>query len=188
MNDSLVAINLYIIENDKITLLNKTAIPYLYYFDGEGDLTNDILTNIEFKRFIEDKCFNINNYAKSQIGYFYFNNGQYVEGTISIQNKYLLKDLNNDEIEFFKDYLWKHFKFLYESAYHESYNIDMTIFDSEKSIIDIYDKIQIKYPKRVIKSTVINYIRSELIKTDLLNNENTEFIIMKLENLLNEKN
>lgn len=188
MDDSLVAINLYIIEKDKIVLLNKTPIPYLYYFDGEGDLVNNILTNIEFKRFIEDKCFNISNYAKSHIGYFYFQNNQYIEGFISIQDNYLLKDLDDEEIEFFKDYLWKHFKFLYESAYHESYNIDMTIFDSEKSIIDIYDKIQIKYPKRVIKSTVINYIRSELIKTDLLNNENTEFIIGKLEKLLNERN
>ena len=77
MNDSLVAINLYIIENDRTVLLNKTSIPYLYYFDGDGDLVDDILTNSEFKRFIEDKCFNIENYTKSHIGYFYFNDGKY---------------------------------------------------------------------------------------------------------------
>lgn len=188
MNDSLVAINLFVEKDNKFILLNKSSIPYLYYFNGEDDLEKDILSNVEFKRFIEDKCFNIETYTKAKLGYFYFNNGQYVENIINIQDKYLLKNLDIEEIEFFKDYLWKHFNFLYESAYHEKYDTDMTIFDSEKSIIDIYDKIQIKYPKRVIKSTVINYIRSELIKTDLLNNDNTEFIIMRLENLLNERN
>ena len=53
--------------------------------------------------------------------------------------------------------------------------------------IDIYDKIQEKYPKRVIKSTVINYIRSELQKTDGISIENSDWIVFQLENLLNER-
>ena len=188
MNESLVAINVYKEENGNVILLNNSPIPYLYYFNGENDLLTDILENDSFKRFIEDTCFNIKTYAKAKISYFYFKDNQYVENSISIQDNYLLKNMNSDEIDFFKYYLWEHFNFLYESAYHDKYNVDMKIFDPEESILDIYDKIQTKYPKRVIKSTVINYIRSELIKTDLLNNENTNYIIMKLETLLNQRN
>ena len=84
-------------------------------------------------------------------------------------------------------YLWNHFKFLYESAYHEKYADDVSLFDMDECILDIYDQIQSKYPKRVIKSTVINYIRGELQKTDKLSMENTDWIIFQLEKLLNER-
>ena len=57
----------------------------------------------------------------------------------------------------------------------------------DDAVLDIYDKIQEKYPKRVIKSTVINYIRSELQKTDNISIENSDWIIFQLENLLNER-
>ena len=76
---------------------------------------------------------------------------------------------------------------MYESAYHEKYAKEISLFDIDEYILDIYDKIQGKYPKRVIKTTVINYIRGELQNKDQLSIQNTDWIISQLENLLNER-
>ena len=104
-----------------------------------------------------------------------------------MQDLFKLSDLPDNNRIFYKEYLLNHFKFLYESAYHEIYSEDISIIGIDDAILDIYDKIQEKYPKRVIKSTVVNYIRSELQKKDELTMNNTDWIILQLENLLNER-
>ena len=188
MKDSLVALN--VIVDDKI--INKNGIPILFYWDGTTNLLiKDIYKDPSFKSLLYNTVINYECYAKAKLAYFYFiyenNEEKYAEDFSNIQNEMKLADLNEDSRMFYKMYLWNHFKFLYESAYHENYSKDVSLFDIDDCILDIYDKIQKKYPKRVIKSTVVNYIRGELQKTDNLSMENTNWIIFQLENLLNER-
>ena len=189
MKDSLVAINILVNDN---TILNKNGVPLLFYWDGNSDaLINDIYNNEDFKSLIYNSVINVKNYANTKLALFYFTyeneEEKYHEEISNIQNVLKLALLDDDTRMFYKMYLWNHFKFLYESAYHEKYADDVSLFDMDECILDIYDKIQNKYPKRVIKSTVINYIRGELQKTDNLSMENTDWIIAQLETLLTER-
>jgi len=188
MRDSLVALNI-VSENN--ILLNNTNVPILYYWDGENNIKDSIIIDEEFKNYIFSKVINIEYYSNTKIHYFYFkydnDNESYNEDTIVIQDLFKLSDLPDNNRIFYKEYLLNHFKFLYESAYHENYSEDISIIGIDDAILDIYDKIQEKYPKRVIKSTVVNYIRSELQKKDELTMANTDWIISQLENLLNER-
>ena len=189
MKDSLVAINLIV--NDKI--INKNGVPILFYWDGDSSsLLKDIYDDESFKSLLYNTVINYENYANAKLAFFYFkydenNSENYTEGFDLIQNEFLLSEIDDDNRMFYKFYLWKHFTFLYESAYHKTYDKEVALFDIDDSILDIYDKIQNKYPKRVIKSTVINYIRGELQKTDNLLMENTNWIIFQLEKLLTER-
>ena len=187
MKDSLVAIN--IIVNDKI--INKNGVPILFYWDGENSLIKDIYNDVSFKSLLYNSIINYDNYANAKLSFFYFTfeNGEekYTEDFSIIQNELTLKDLEAEKSIFYKEYLLYHFLFLYKSAYHEDYGEDISIMGIDDAVLDIYDKIQEKYPKRVIKSTVINYIRGELQKTDNLSMENTDWIIAQLETLLTER-
>lgn len=189
MKDSLVAINIIV---NKDTIVNKNGVPLLFYWDGNSDtLLKDIYDNEEFRSLLYNTIINYNNYAKSKLALFYFtydnDEEKYNEIVSSIQDILKLSILDDDSRMFYKNYLWNHFEFLYESAFHEKYDKEISLFDIDDSIINVYDKIQEKYPKRVIKSTVINYIRGELQSKDMLTMENTDWIIFQLENLLNEK-
>ena len=188
MKDSLVALN--VIVNDKI--INKNGVPILFYWNGESSsLVHDIYEDPSFKSLLYNTVINYDNYANAKLSFFYFlyegEEEKYVEDFSVIQNEMKLSDLDDEARMFYKKYLWNHFKFLYESAYHEKYADDVSLFDMDECILDIYDQIQSKYPKRVIKSTVINYIRGELQKTDNLSMENTDWIIFQLEKLLTER-
>ena len=185
MKDSLVALN--ITSNDK--LLNKNNVPILFYWNGESTLINAIYNDINFKSLLYNTVMNYDNYANAKLSFFYYEgeNENYTEDFCFVQNDIKLFDLDDETRMFYKMYLWNHFKFLYESAFHEKYEGNVSLFEMDECILDIYDQIQSKYPKRVIKSTVINYIRSELQKTDCLSMENTDWIIEQLENLLNER-
>jgi hypothetical protein len=57
----------------------------------------------------------------------------------------------------------------------------------EDNIIDIYKKIQHKYPNKISKNTVINYVRSELYQTYKLNTNNINWIINNLTNILSNE-
>ena len=187
MKDSLVAIN--IIVNDKI--INKNGVPILFYWNGESTLIKDIYNDASFKSLLYNSVINYDNYANAKLSFFYFtfenDEEKYTEDFSIIQNELTLKDLEAEKSIFYKEYLLYHFLFLYKSAYHEDYREDISIMGIDDAVLDIYDKIQEKYPKRVIKSTVINYIRGELQKTNNLSMENTDWIIYQLENLLNER-
>lgn len=189
MKDSLVALN--VIVNDKI--INKNGVPILFYWNGESSsLIHNIYEDESFKSLLYNSVINYENYANAKLAFFYFkyedDTEKYVEEFSIIQNEMKLSDLDEETRMFYKMYLWNHFNFLYESAYHEKYADDISLFDMDGCILDIYDKIQNKYPKRVIKSTVINYIRGELQKTDNLSMKNTDWIIYQLETLLIERN
>lgn len=187
MVDSLVAIN--IISNDK--LINKNGTPLLFYWDGKQDINEALHSDKSFLDYLYHTVLNKDNFTNSLFSFFQYyiedEKEHYKEDKIIVQDFIKFKDMDDDKVSFYKDYLLDHFLFLYKSAYHEEYYQDISIIGIDDSILNIYDKIQEKYPKRVIKTTVVNYIRSELMKTDNLNIENTDWIILKLENLLNER-
>lgn len=188
MLESLVAIN--IISGDKI--INKNGTPLLFYWDGEQDIYEALKSGNEFIDYLMHTVINKDKYINTYFSFFKYylddkKNEHYQEDKINIQDFLKLKDLNPEQSLFYKEYLLNHFLYLYKSAYHEEYKEDISIMGIDDAVLDIYDKIQDKYPKRVIKSTVINYIRSELLQTDLISIENTDWIIHQLEYLLNER-
>lgn len=189
MKDSLVAIN--IIKNSEI--LNDNGMPLLFYWNGEDDVFRSIFDDISFKKYLIDKIGNVDNYVYSKLALFYYkynkneDKEQYNESIINIQDFLELKDFEEDKVTFYKEYLWQHFSYLYKSVFQKEYDKDVNMLSIEDSILNIYDLIKEKHPKRVIKSTVLNYIRSELMKTNNLNMNNTDWIINKLDVLLNER-
>lgn len=191
MKESLVAIN--ILFNDR--LLNKNGTPLLFYWDGEQNIYDALKSGSDFIDYLMHTVINKEKYTDTYFSFFKYyldndGNEQYQEDKINIQDFLKLKDLSPEQSLFYKKYLLDHFIYLYKSAYHEEYvkdNESISLMGIDDAILDIYDKIQEKYPKRVIKSTVINYIRSEIENTDKLSMENSNWIIFQLENLLNER-
>jgi len=189
VRNSLVAIN--IVNDNKLLNINGNGVPLLFYWNGEDEVLDSIFKMDIFKAKIYDVINDVNNYANSKIALFYFkyieDKEQYNELSVLIQDYIKLKDFPEDKIDFYKEYIWQHFAYLYKSVYQEDYDKDINMLSIEDSILDIYDKIKEKHPKRVMKSTVLNYVRSELMKTNHLNMDNTDWIINKLDNLLNER-
>ena len=188
MRNSLVAINIL---NDSY-LINDRGVPFLFYWDGELDIDKALLNSDVLKEYLYEKVINKESYTSSKLAMFYFkydenNNEVYTEKQLPLQSFLKLYDIKEDKQMFYKEYLWEHFQFLYDSAYHESYDKTVSLFDIDDAILDVYDKIQEKYPKRVIKSTVINYIRGELQNNNNLSMDNTNWIIAQLEKLLTER-
>lgn len=187
MKESLVSFN--ITSDNK--LLNKTNVPYLFYWDGESNVVDSILIDPGFKSFLNNVVMNVQTYPNAKLSMFYFKyDGDkeiYNDNTYYIQNLIKLASIDDDTRAFYKEYLWKHFTYLYQTAYHENYEKEFNLFEVDECILDIYDKIQKKYPKRVIKTTVINYIRGEMQSKDGLNLENCDWIIFELEKLLTER-
>lgn len=188
MLESLVAIN--VISGDRI--INKNGTPLLFYWDGEQDIYEALKSGNEFIDYLMHTVINKDKYTDAYFSFFKYyldeeGKENYQEDKINIQDFLKLKDLQIEQSLFYKEYLLNHFLYLYKSAYHEDYKEDISIMGIDDAVLDIYDKIQEKYPKRVIKSTVINYIRSELQKTDDISIENSDWIVFQLENLLNER-
>jgi len=178
--DSLVSINIY--RDDEEKIINK--IPLLYYWNGEGDLLINILSDKQFKEKYLDKI-SLDSAKHLQLGYFYFkydqdDNEQYIENIINIYD-YL--DLSKfDSLNVIYELIKKHMFRLYKLSMKEDYD-DVKVFN-EEIIIDIYNKIKNKYKERVNKTTFINWIRNELITKDNLNNKNTNYIINILNNII----
>jgi len=177
--DSLVSINIY--RNDEFKIINK--IPLLYYWNGEGDLLECILSDKQFKEKYLDKI-TLDDAKHFQLGYFYFkydenDNEQYTENIVDIYD-YL--DLSKfDSLNMTYELVIKHMFELYKLSMKVDYN-DVKVFN-EEIIIDIYKKIKDKYKERLNKTTFINWIRNELITKDNLNNKNTNYIINILNNI-----
>lgn len=192
MRTSLVALNL--IGNNNI-LLNPSNYPMLLYWNESNgrSIPEELFFNEQASKYIIEKCGNINLYTLSKISFFYFidrdNDGDedYTEQTIDIQNLYALKVLTNEQNFFYKDYVNKTFEYLYYCSYKEEYNITNNPLEWEEDIIHVYKKIQEKYPKKISKPTVINYVRSELTQKYNLNTDNSIWIIEKLENILSDE-
>ena len=75
---------------------------------------------------------------------------------------------------------------LYSKAFNGKSYDKLKVFN-EDIIIDIYDEIKNKYKERLLKNTLINWVRSEINKQENLNEENENYIIDTLTNILKNK-
>lgn len=193
MKASLVALNL--VDNNK-KLLNPSNYPILLYWNESSgrNITEEIFYNDNSNNFITNTCCNIDLYTSSSINFFYFidkdgdGDEDYTEVNIQIQDLFSLSALSKEQSIFFKNYLIETFSYLYFCSYKENPNWSIEPWKWEDDLIDIYIKIQEKYPKKILKATVINYVRSELSQKYGLNTNNIEWIISNLENILSEVN
>ena len=188
---SLLSINLYINKAGVNFLLNENPKPLLFYWNEKDDFVEIIKNNKDFRKLIDRTSFNKDIYANAKIAYFKFaldnNEEKYEEGNYNIQDIFLLRELDEIESDFYKEYILEIFESLYSSSMKSTYVGDI-LFDIEQKIKDIYIQIQNKFLQRFIKSSVINYVRSELEKTSNLNKDNINWIIDNLLNILkNEK-
>ena len=103
MDNTLSAINILI--GDK--LINKNNVPLLFYFSGEGNIIDEILSNDEFIQYLkEHDVFSLSvshndvatasNYFDTHISMFYYNNGHYEEHTYELEECYPLKDVKDE--------------------------------------------------------------------------------------------
>ena len=189
-NDSFASINLYKCEDNKKELLSN-VVPLLFYWNGEDDsIVNSLVEDLEFYSLINDKCLNIDNYSNSKISFFMFkiNGENYEDNTLDVQDIFMLKNLNKNDSDFYIEYIYNIFINLYLTAVKEKYNKDPLSLNLVDEIINIYEKLQKRFPRRFIKRTVINYLRSELVKTYKLNNTNTDWIIEQITEILKNEN
>ncbi len=175
LNDSLVAFNIYNKETGK--LYNKTGYtPILYYWNGEGDVVEEILTNDNFiQKYLKD-IDNENDLNNINIALFYFKyiddyQEDYIETNIEVNDHIDLSSF--DSTTLIIDILYNRLIHLYQMSINQKVENDI-------SIKDIYLKIKEKYQEAITKETIINWVRSELIK-DNYNVKNINTIINTLQ-------
>ena len=78
------------------------------------------------------------------------------------------------------------FKKMYNDFLKTRYSGDI-MFNTDDTVLEIYSRIQEKFPNRFVKESVLNYVRSELKKKYGLNNTNTEIVIEYLENIIKDQ-
>lgn len=183
VRNSLAALN--VICDDRI--LNDNGIPLLFDWNIDDNLSEAILNDDSFIDLLNQRCLNIDNYSKSYVKYFSFKyrsdlSEDYFEGSIFVQDAIPLKE----EDDIIVEYLLRIFKLMYKSFLKEEYEDEIMLSD-ESIIIDIYDKIQKRYPKRFVKESVINYVRMQLMKKYMLTQKNSNICILKLEKILKDK-
>ena len=179
--NQLVAFN--IISGDK--LLNPTNVPVLYYWNNEdGNLSDDLINDENFKNFIEDTCLNVNEYAKSKISYFKYDMSTeaYAQDVMIVQKVYSLSKINGKHLAL--SYLIEIFKYLYKYAIKEDYDVknDTPAIDI---LLDIYNILKERNQKKILPETVRNYVRSELQQKYKLNEDNIEYILSSYDEIIN---
>ena len=198
MSKSLVSIN--ILDNNR-KLYNPSTVPILYYYDGDSEsLSNSIKNDTGFMKFLyESKLFSTDLYTKTNLSYFYFDIGNLVdddsddiivENSIDIQDLMTLEHLYNTDTlysEFYLHYLRYHFSYLYKGVFKEDFIFSEDVLNTDKEITTIYDTIKKKYPDKIVKTTVLNYIRSVLREKENLSIENSEWIVKQLEHIIGER-
>lgn len=167
-NDSLVAINLTY--NNK--LLNPSNVPILFYWDGNGNLINEIIKDESFLSLIIKKCFNLEMYTNSILSYFYFKdeNETYTEHEINIQ------DIINVNSDLSYQYITSICLKLYKLSMKKEFN-NINKLENIELIKDIYSQIKTKYQNKFNVNSFINYVRSELQEQYNLNSNNSDIII-----------
>ena len=187
IHDTLVAINIY--DQNTNVLINKSLVPILFYWNGKGDLVNCILNDNKFKENYLDTILDYETFRNLEMSYFHFELQEdgteaYSDTAILISEHVQLKDFNSDQIIY--QLIIPHFYELYKKALKEEYE-ETKVFNKD-IIIEIYKQIKDKYQEKIEKSTIINWVRSELINKDKIDSNNTNYIINKLNNILEHEN
>lgn len=191
MTESFVSLN--IVDYKTQQLLNKHNFPLLFYYNGDDNINEKLLENREFANYLCDICVNNVLYTTAEISYFFFDNSgdeeKYVETSISVQDLFTIDKLPPEHRKIAIHYVFDIFRELHEMALHLPYKQEIELEVSYNDIVDIYNKIQTKFPNKFIKTTVINYIREELRKKYNLNEKNINYILKELaEQIPNDNN
>jgi hypothetical protein len=181
--DSLVAIN---ITNNENKLLNKTSMPMLFYWNGESDVLDDLSKDENLIEYTKNLITNPADYLNIFVSYFYFkynenNEEDYSDNTLQIQDLILLEKFESDHIVLY--FLKKLFLTLYKISFKMDFPEEGN--NASDDIKKMCYAIKEKFKTRLTKETIINWVRSALLEKDHLNTQNTEYIILKLNQIIN---
>ena len=98
-----------------------------------------------------------------------------------IQNLFDLKHFNEYNENFWINFIINDFLNLYQLSYKQTYELSSSL---DEDIKNMFVKIKQKYPNKVNKDTIVNYIFSKLNENKLLSANNTNYIINKLKQLI----
>jgi len=181
--DSLVAINIYNKESKK--LYNKSLVPLLFYWNGEGELLETIIKDQKIINEYLDNISDYNEFLNIEMSFFYFkindnDEEEYIDDSILISDYIKFKDFFSEQLIY--NLIIPYFYELYEKAIGSKYE-KVNVFNKE-IILDIYKQIKDKYKEKLYKKTFINYIRSRLIDQQNIDSDNINFIIKHINQIL----
>lgn len=189
MKETLVSIN--ITSKKELKNPNGSMVPILYdYVDNGDSIINELFLDDKFKEYIYSLCY-IEDYPFLKLSYFFFdynNDEKYESDNVYIQKIFTLDKIDKENIDRLKNlkylYILDNLEYLYRCSYKNDYAY-LENKDFEYSIKDIYKLLKEKNPNKITKETVVNYVRSELTK-DKLSQENVDYIINKFNKILYE--
>ncbi len=174
--DKLISINIITTDN---LLLNQTKYPILYYYNDSSDLINSLLNDIEFSSYLDNTCINTKYYSITKICYFIYN----IESEVYTQEEKNIQDIipiqNKSQLAF--QYLLEIFSNLYKISMKKEF---ASTDDIIINIANIYQELKKKYNQRVSIETIKKYIQGELQNTYHLNSNNVQYILSKLEDII----
>ena len=179
--DSLVAINIL---NKEDKICNKSGVPMLYYWNGQNDVLDDLSNDNDLLFYAQTLFESPEMYLGYSVNYFYFkyndnDEEEYADNIIELQDIIKLNKFDSNEIILY--FLTKHFKTLYKNSFKTEFELSD---DTIQSIVTMYRNIKDKFKSRLNKETIINWVRSVLIDKDHFNRTNSDYIILKLNEIL----
>ena len=193
MTSTLVAINIVSGSN----LLNlETNVPILFSYEGDYDtILSSLIKNDTFVKHISSKCFNIYEYERAELCYFYFDTSKdeeaYQENVVKIQDIFPIEMIDESfqylsTSSFWKEVLIKYVNNIYKENFGSSFSSDDPI-SMDEELSQMLSSI-IEKNNTVSYKTICEYVRSLLVKDTSLSEENIAFMISHLEKLENNNN
>lgn len=177
--DTLVSINV-VIEN---RLANPTKVPILFYWSGDDENDNSkqlrttLLSDDKMKSLVANSIKTANDFFNGSVNYFYFeyidDQEKYTEGIIKFSEIVKISEIPVDNI--WSTFIIDYFTYLYKRAY----GIEFEVKNPTDDIITIFAELKKKYPTKVTKNVITNYISSRLRDT-ALSPENKEYLMTNL--------
>lgn len=147
--------------------------PFLFYCSDQDKADPDtVIQSEKFRKFIDENVLTVENYSSSRVSFCWYIDGVYRSKSIEVEKWIPLTDAGDLDNRFLKSICDR----LLRRA-----EIEDEITDSDV-IEDTYKLVSSKYPGRFSRLTMFNYIREELKKIDLTEENYSHMIelIMKL--------
>lgn len=193
MTSTLVALN---IVSGNVLMNLETKVPILFSYEGDYDtILSSLIENESFVKHVSAKCFNIYEYERAELCYFYFdssnNEESYKENVVKIQDMFTLEMIEDSfssfpNSSFWKDILIYHINNIYKDNFGSSFSSDNPI-SMDEEISKMMNGI-IEKNNTTSYRTICEYVRSILINKTSLSEENISHMISHLEKLENNNN
>ena len=180
-----VSINMYIkdkYDKTKTILLNPSESSLIYWWNPNDDFVSSLLSEESLKEYILQLCKDKYIYENGNLDCFYLEDEdieEYSNKKISFQEIFPITILNKED---YYNYFISILKELYIDVYKEEYLSDET--DLDKITKDIYTKIISGVKRKILQSTVSNYIYKEIKERSNLNNKNITELIKIFNNII----